>query len=407
MVNTMRILAICPDLPWPLHGGPPLRIYHTLRVLNDKGHKITLLAGSQEDAKVPEELEAITEVVEIFPTSQSPRWVQLAKSLFSLQPYPAASFATPGYRKAVKDILDDQAGWDVVFANFLILVDGIAEADPVDAPVVLDQHESEVEIWDEYARKGNLAERLFARLNLLKVHRARKRAWEHLDGVICVAEEEIEELREFAPKDTQLLLAPNGVDTAFFDPKGAPPIPERDPSIILCAGMNVRRNEKAAKRFALDIFPRVREEMPGGTFWIVGANPPKSIRELAKLPGVKVTGTVPDVRPYYEKARVAVIPHKFGGYSKLKLAEAMAMGLPIVATRSGAKGAPDSDKLVKLAKNEEAFAREVIQLLQDDKLSAQLGEEGRSVAVKKMSWDVIIDQLEDEITSIRRERGGG
>lgn len=395
----MKILCIAPHVPWPLHGGPQLRIYHTARVLDDRGHDVSLLAGHPEDEPLPDlaELDRVFQAIDTFPTRSDPRALALARSLLSLDPYPADTFATDAYRQALTDHLTEE--WDLVLVNHLILVDPLREAGPPEAPVVLDQHESEAEIWQEYAETGGLPQRLFALQNLPKVRRARRRAWPLLDGVICVAPEEIDELEHEAPSDLELFVAPNGVDTEQMDPGQAPPATAGDPNIVFCAGMGVERNVRAARWFADEVLPLVREDVPDAKFWIVGADPPASIRDLVDQEGIEVTGTVPEVAPYYERARVAVIPNRFGGFSKLKLSEALAMGLPIVATESGAKGAPAGGELVRTADTPSSFADEVTDLLTDDESAAELASQARRTAEEELSWEQIVGELEQRLTA--------
>lgn len=393
----MRILCIAPHVPWPLHGGPQLRIYHTMRVLDGKAHDVTLLAGDSEGEALPElsELDEICREIDTFSTDAAPRTRQLLDSLISLNPYPARVFATDSYHEKLADHLDKD--WDLILVNHLILLGPLTQKGDVEAPIVLDQHESQLQLWREYAENGQLAQRLFALQNIPKVHLAWRRALPTLDGVICVAEEEMRELRREGYQEIPLFLAPNGVDTTRFRPTGAPPISERDPNVVFCAGMSVQRNIQAASWFAKTVFPRVRQAVPEATFWIVGANPPEEIRELGEEPGIKVTGRVPKVQPYYRKARVAVIPNRFGGFSKLKLSEAMAMGLPIVATKSGAKGAPAGEEFIRYVDTPIAFAEEVVSLLEDGQEAEDLGNRLREIAVAELSWDTIVSNLESRL----------
>lgn len=401
----MRILCIAPHVPWPLHGGPQLRIYHTIRVLNERGHDITLLAGHPEGESLPDRapLDRITREIDIFATESSGRLRGLLRSLASLEPYPAQTFSTTAYREKLGDHVGDD--WDLILVNHLILVEALRDLGPSGTPIVLDQHESELEIWQGYARDGNVQERLFALQNLPKVRRARRRAWPLLDAVICVAEEEIIELQNEAPERISLLLAPNGVDTAHFDPSDAPPLPERDPNVVFCAGMGVERNAQAAHWFAERVFPHIRERVPEARFWIVGADPPEQILNLEEREGIEVTGTVPEVKPYYERARVAVIPNRFGGFSKLKLSEALAMGLPVVATKSGAKGAPAGGDLIQTAEDAGVFAETTARLLTDDEEAEKIGAQARHVAERELGWDTVLDDLESNLEEVATTQG--
>ena len=102
--------------------------------------------------------------------------------------------------------------------------------------------------------------------------------------------------------------------------------------------MDFRPNIDAVRWFCATCWPRIARAHPGATFAIVGRNPTAAVRALAALPGVRVTGAVPDTRPWVAGAEVYVVPMRIGGGVRLKLLQALAMGRAIVSTRMGAEG---------------------------------------------------------------------
>src|SRR5690606_29805556 len=140
--------------------------------------------------------------------------------------------------------------------------------------------------------------------------------------------------------------------------------------------MRYRPNADAARYFVEEILPRLRVMIPGVELTIVGADPPPDVVTLGELPGVRVTGTVPDVRPWMRQAGVVVVPRLSGGGTRLKILEAFAMGRPVVSTRIGVAGieARDGEHLL-LADQPEAFARAVTRLATEPGLRARLAEQ--------------------------------
>jgi sugar transferase (PEP-CTERM/EpsH1 system associated) len=124
----------------------------------------------------------------------------------------------------------------------------------------------------------------------------------------------------------------NGIDTHFFDPAAFPRIDGAEPLIVFTGQMDYRPNIDAAERFARRTFPAIRAKHPAALFAIVGRDPPPSVRELAKLKNVIVTGTVPDVRPWMAAASVVVAPLEIARGVQNKVLEAMAMARPVVTT---------------------------------------------------------------------------
>lgn len=178
--------------------------------------------------------------------------------------------------------------------------------------------------------------------------------------------------------------------------------------------MDITMNMDAVARFAKDIFPFVRRSVPDAEFWIVGRNPGTTVRRLESVAGIRVTGSVSDVRPYYEKARVAIAPFRYGGGTKLKVLEAMAVGVPVVATKVGSQGieAVPGQHLFIEDKSEE-FAQRVIDLLRNSDLWRTMSVAARRLVEPKYSWTSIMSDagrrlemlVEDELKEGGRADG--
>ncbi|GAJ19523.1 unnamed protein product, partial [marine sediment metagenome] len=131
-----------------------------------------------------------------------------------------------------------------------------------------------------------------------------------------------------------VFVVENGVDVSYFKPLETTKIN----CVIFSASMDAFSNQNAVHYFMDKIFPLIKRELSDVKFYIVGRNPNNSIRNLAKRKDVIVTGTVDDVRPFIAKAYVNVVPLQVGGGTRLKILEAMSMGIPVVSTPVGAEG---------------------------------------------------------------------
>jgi len=171
---------------------------------------------------------------------------------------------------------------------------------------------------------------------------------------IVVNSREARILKQLAP-NAVIDIVPIGVDLAALAPP-SPASPGAD--IVFCGVMNYAPNVDAVSWFARNVWPRIRVSRPNARFLIVGANPVSGVRRLAQdEPGIVVTGSVPDVRPYLWNAAVSVAPIKIARGIQNKVLEAIAAGLPAVITPQVLDGLPSEvHRACRVADSPEEFA---------------------------------------------------
>lgn len=404
----MRILVLSPTLPWPLNMGSKIRIYHVARKLA-RAHSVTLVSLA-EKTLTEEQVKQLSSCCNELhvETLHVPRRTAVIRSFLSRYPYRVHKFQNDKLRDAVREMLE-QHDYDIIWVNFLNMMSYLPPDGIRNAFVVLDQHNADELWWQRYATTGPWHVRLFSRLNLWKLRSFQRRMLRQVDVVLSVAEEEATFMRTRVPSSCQVWTAPNGVDVEFFhSPKGteAGSNPSR---IMFCGSMDVTMNSDAASRFAKEIFPLIRESIPDVEFWIVGRNPGPQTRRLMDDPGISVTGTVEDVRPYYREANVVVAPFRYGAGTKLKILEAMAMKVPVVSTEVGCQGIdviPGTHLL--LESTSEGFAERVIEVLTNKSLHQMLSAAGRRLVEDKYGWLTISQNIIDRLESamkIKKDRG--
>jgi glycosyltransferase involved in cell wall biosynthesis len=195
-----------------------------------------------------------------------------------------------------------------------------------------------------------------------------------------------------SPLDAQVLghlqahVVPNGVDLVRFQPS---PIPA-SPALYFSGSMYTTPNFDAAGWFCRDIWPLVRQSVPAATLSIVGANPPPTVMELGRLPGVEIHADVTDVRLILSASRVVVVPLRIGSGTRIKVLEAWASGRPVVGTTIGLEGLTyTADQEVLVADDPVTFAASIVRLLNDDQLARNLATAGRRVVEQNYGWDAI------------------
>jgi glycosyltransferase involved in cell wall biosynthesis len=148
--------------------------------------------------------------------------------------------------------------------------------------------------------------------------------------------------------------------------------------VIFVGSLDWRPNADAAVELAREIWPRCKALLPGARLVIVGRNPPPQVQALANHHDVVVTGAVPSVQPYLDGAFATAIPLRAGSGTRIKILEAWAAGVPVVASRIAAEGLPyQDDRDILLAEEPGQFARALVRLWRDQTLSEQLIHEGR------------------------------
>src|SRR5262249_31764722 len=189
-----------------------------------------------------------------------------------------------------------------------------------------------------------------------------REACHRFDQVVAVSAEDREIIqREY--KVAEVADVPTGVDTEYFRPRGSSaPALNR---LVFTGSMDWLPNEDGIRYFTEEILPRIKQVVPDVTLTVVGRNPFPGLVELSRRdPSITVTGRVDDVRPFMESATAYVVPLRIGGGTRLKIYEAMAMGLPLISTTIGAEGLPVRDGAeLLLADAPEAFAAAVVRIL--------------------------------------------
>jgi len=152
------------------------------------------------------------------------------------------------------------------------------------------------------------------------------------------------------------------------------------PAVLLSGNLGYRPTVKGALWFARNVWPLIRAQTSKVRWVLAGARPSAAVRRLAALPGVEVHADVPDLAPFFRRARVAIAPMAGGSGVPMKVLEAWAAGVPVVAhpwSAAGLEALPGRDLLT--AEGCREFADAVVQLYKDSTRARAIGEAGREV----------------------------
>lgn len=219
----------------------------------------------------------------------------------------------------------------------------------------------------------------------------RETAWEQrwlaaANTCVVLAEEDRAGLVRHVPFE-RIEVIPNGIDPDHYAYRkiGQPG------RIVFAGNLACAPNADAALAFATRVFPRIRAERPRAELVIAGANPGPAVRALAALPGVRVTGTLPDLRPSIWSAAVSVSPLRVGLGMKNKILEAMALGTPIVASSKSLSGLPDAlpGHHVLRADDEQETVAAVLLLLRQPVVAATVAKNARDLVERRYTWRAV------------------
>ena len=261
---------------------------------------------------------------------------------------------------------------------------------------VIDFVDVDSDKWRQYSRSKRPPMSWVYRREAERLADFERRVAACFDASVFVSEQEAALFARVGGGDPRsLFVLRNGVDADYFsvDPARPSPFVGECPRLVFTGAMDYWANEDGAIWFAESILPRLRERCPEAAFHVVGMNPTPRVRELGRIPGVDVTGGVPDVRPYLQHASAVVVPLRIARGIQNKVLEAMAMGRPVVTTPQALEGIPaQPDRDVLVATDAESFANQVAWLLSEGR-GADLGRSARALVERDFVWEASLDRL--------------
>ena len=372
-------------IPYPPHTGDKVRAYQVARHLAAR-HDVTL-GFVIDDAADRAGLDALRREIRDLEWGGLWKPAALARGLAGLALGRSLSIAYFRSRRLSRRLTRRLrgGGYDAIYVSSSPMVDYVRGAR---LPVVMDFVDVDSDKWTQYAAKQRPPRSWAYRLEgrRLRAFEAEAVRWGDRCILATAAEETL--LRSFAPW-ARTSVVPNGVDLDGYGP------PADAPTVIFTGAMDYLPNVDAVEHFCGDIFPAVARAVPGARFLIVGLNPGPAVRRLAELPGVTVTGAVPEVRSYYRQAAVCVAPLRIARGIQNKVLQSMALGVPVVATSAAARGLesrPDEHLLVE--DDPARFAQAVIGLLGDRDGRRRLAERARGFVERNHSWPAILARIE-------------
>jgi polysaccharide biosynthesis protein PslH len=389
----MKILYLVHRLPYPPNKGDKVRSYHLLKHLaaRHEVHLGTFVDDPDDEQHLPRLRELCAG---LHAARLNPRTAKLA-SLRGLLTGEALSL--PYYRDAGLQAWVAGAAARVGFDAVVVFSGAMAQYVPPGLRCLVDFVDVDSAKWRDYAPEHAWPLSWLYRRESAKLLAFEQRVAAAADCSFFVTDHEVALFRELSPgRPLRLAALGNGVDADFFVPDPARPSPfaTDELPLVFTGAMDYWPNVDAVTWFVRDMLPALRERFPALRFHIVGRSPAPAVLALAS-DFVRVTGTVPDVRPFLQHAAAVVAPLRLARGIQNKVLEAMAMARPVVAAGSCVRAiAADAPQGLVAADDASAYVEQVARLLEDRVAADAAGRAARAFVLGAYSWDAHLAGLD-------------
>jgi hypothetical protein len=375
----VKVLFVCPFVPWPLVNGGKIRTYHLLREASRQAEiHLRVILEPETAGDASEALAPLCASLGLFERSQPGRLERW--KLPKLERW----FHSRALLEAVRSDLAG-GGFRLVHLDELLLARVVPSERSI--PVVQHHHKLDTVLYGSLTR-GTTLERRFDLWKLARLEAESARRYRH--HLLCSADDADTLRARYGALDCAVV--PSGFAPDAFRPE---PLARARERLLFLGSMDYGPNVEAAVRFVHSILPTIRAQRPGVEFVIVGGSPAPEVRALAG-PGVVVTGRVESVQPHLATATALVVPLAIGGGTRLKIVEALALATPVVSTMIGAQGLGlVNGEHALLADGAQEFAAATLQVLEDPQRAAHLGARGQRYVHEHFRWEVLGRELLD------------
>lgn len=359
------LLALLPAVPLPANTGGALRALQTLRAL-DARFDVTTLAWGDDERGLARMVRGPVHVAPR-PGKVDALFAEAAGMVVGCP----AGYARYGWFPAKLQRLLEAQRFDAIHFDHphTALSFPLIQRLQPQAKLTLDAHNVEAEIVERVAESAPRWQRRALRWQARRIHALERDLARRMDLVLTCSERDAEAFRAMGAR--RVRVVPNAV------PPLAPSLVAQRRNLVFVGSLDWRPNAEAAAILARDIWPRCRALLPGARLAIVGRNPPAQVQALAAH-DVIIAGSVPDVTPWLDGAFATAVPLRAGSGTRIKILEAWAAGVPVVASRVAAEGLPYTDGHdLLLAEEPSDFARALVRLWRDRRLAEELAAAGR------------------------------
>ncbi|MCK5742954.1 MAG: glycosyltransferase [Chlorobi bacterium] len=396
----MKILQLAPRFPYPCDDGGKIGIANITRAFAEAGHEVTLF--SFIDNKPSEGAVAKAQQFSkpiFFKHSTANTVPRILKYFLLNQSLYIKKHSNAAIESFFKEFLAEN-DFDIIHADHTCMAPlGLFIKDIIKKPLGLRLHNIEWMIWQRYADSLSKVspKRIYIQHQANALRKAEAKFCSKADCCLAITEPDKAEALKLAP-DANVIVAGAGVNPDEWSPYDTV---ERNPyELVLATTYNWVHNIDAVRWFVQEVLPIVKKSVPKVKLTLIGKNTPAWLDDYKEY-GVDPIGYVDKVQPYMNRATVNIAPLFVGGGIRIKILEAMAMKLPVVASPVAAEGinATQNEGLYQ-CESAESFAETIVELLKNPELRRQSGEAARDYILNKYTWKQNVGKILDAYTDL-------
>ncbi len=238
--------------------------------------------------------------------------------------------------------------------------------------------------------KGQMNQKEYKEIQRTETHLS-----EWVSDVFTCSEIDLAQLIEMNKGKISGVVIPNGVNLDLPTPEKGMEDFDRTNNILFCGSLDYFPNQEGLAWFCKEVFPLILERLPESRLLVVGKGEPgNDLMNLLRHPSIVFYGMVDNVRDYYRRASVAVVPLLSGSGTRLKLLEAMGNRVAVVSTTAGAEGIGyTNNENILIGDLPSSFAAAVIKLLNDRNIGQEMADRAFSLVKEGYDWKVIGEKL--------------
>jgi len=400
MLRKLKILIITPIIPYPPYRGDKLRIYNVIKTLIKK-HDVKVLSflKDKNELNFVSELKKLGIDVELIKFPKLKAYLRLILAFFTKTPLQVIFYYNKKLMQRIYELTSNE-NYDIAYFHIFTTMQ---YHNAVNNPQTL----KVIDLTDAYSLylkrilefEQSILNRIFFTIEKKRVYEYEKIS-KYFDTVFVCSKIDKEFLQQ-RNIHANIQLFENGIDTNIY--KYEEIIPEKH-RIIFTGNLPYFPNRDAVKYFVNEIFPYVLQKVPDAKLYIVGKDPTQDIMDLSSK-NVIVKGFVEDLKYEYLVSEVNIAPMRFGAGTANKIIEAIALGVPTVATSLAVKGFDENvKKYVFEADTPENFANKIIEIFNDNSIRTNFMKEASKTVSYLLNLDTVIGRIENYLFERKKNK---